>query len=224
MDRIKKIINESVWHELGHFCLAIMIIENNPNYRISSFKFTYTIPSSWSCSVTCNNPHIKNNLDLIKTENHNELCFDILNILAGSVFESVYRRITYNQYLDPIHILTKGSAIHDLSSLRELLKTFNIHKYDEIKMFILGDILDSFFQSLLLNVEFLREIDPIADKNSKKVFEKLDIKENLIHNLTLEDIEYLKINLLASMKYTGVYNEFLRIKEKLSTLLKVNQL
>lgn len=217
MNLIENTIRELIWHEFGHFCLDLIKIKNNPNFKITSFKFEFNKANSyWRCSVTCKNPYITSNKEIVENLNRNELCFDIISIIAGSVFESVYRRKFYNQYYCPRKILNVGSARNDMQSINNILSELgNGILNTKIRDFILSNILDEFFDIIFKNDSFFDKAIEILEPIELKIISEFNIMFDYLYILKESEIISLSNQLENLISSSNILVEIEELKRKL---------
>jgi len=223
----KKIISDVVWHEMGHFCLDVLLIKNNSNYEISSFKYEYNRKTNeLTGCVTCGCEEIKSNKDLINKGNLNDLSFKILSVLAGSVFESIHNKKFCNNDLTPKEILSKGSAIYDAIEFNSIIKEF-YNGADATKEEIIEEHLNSFLDIIFKNDIFVAELSKINQGYIEKIYNDLDQdnylgQDNYSLNLSADIIKDLKVKVSEILNKSGMENQIEVIKDKIIKLLIAN--
>lgn len=228
----KKFISDVVWHEMGHFCLDVLLIKNNSNYEISSFKYVYNRETKeLTGCVTCGCEEIKSNKDLINKGGLNDLSFKILSVLAGSVFESIHNKKFCNNDLTPKEILSKGSAIYDAIEFNSIIKEF-YNGADATKEEIIEEHLNSFLDTIFKNDIFIAELSKINQGYIEKIYNDLDHDNYLGQDNDLKqvnntidlsaDIKDLKVKVSEILNKSGMENQIEVIKDKIIKLLIAN--
>lgn len=221
MNLFKKIISDVVWHEMGHFCLDVLLIKNNSNYEISTFKYEYNSKRNvLKGCVTCGCEEIKSNKDLINKGDLNDLSFKILSVLAGSVFESIHNKKFCNNDLTPKEILSKGSAISDANEFNSIIKEF-YNGADATKEEIIEEHLNSFLDTIFKNDIFVAELSMINQGYIEEIYNDLDQDNDYSLNLS-DDIKDLIVKVSEILNKSEMENQIEVIKDKIIELLIAN--
>jgi len=220
---LRGLVSKLVWHEFGHLCMSLLLIEQNSNYKISKIGFTYFSTSrSWTCFVTCKNPDITDDTILTNGNYHQEFCLAILNNVAGAVFECVYWRLFEGNYIKPIELLARGSAMNDCYSLRQSLKIYNKEHEDGLRDTLVAGPIPAYFDLLLDNGNFTNALAGIATRYIDKITETFDDKVDFALNLNDEEIQSLSTEIMMLLDATGLKAKILDIKDSVSQIILDN--
>jgi hypothetical protein len=215
-------INESVWHEFGHFCVDILLIKNT-DFKITSFKFTHNVIAEkryWQCSVTCKNDKINSHAELFSIASKQEICLSLLSLYAGSVFESVYRRKYYNQYISAARIISIGSAINDGQRAKEIIENFNLSKlkFEEFKI-VRSKILEDFFNLIFNSLNFITGLERLMNPIISLIEQQHRPDNDLLIELSTEEINQLILSVENLMFDNLITNAFEKMSNEMSAVL-----
>ena len=215
-------ISKLVWHEFGHFCVDLLLIENT-DFKITSIKFQFKSDNNGGCklqfSVTCKNEKITNEKVLISNGTSEEKSLSIMTLMAGSVFESVYMKEYYNLIITPFNILSIGSAIHDAQKMKSIIEEIGLNKEkQESWIKFRNNFLEEFFEVIFKNELFITNlgiiINPIINK-IENIYNSPNL--NFTLELTVNEIDILIIRikeLMLSEKLSNNVFEDLNILQK----------
>ncbi len=172
-------LKRSIWHELGHLMVDLMIVEFDSEYFIEKFEINFQIIKQYiqnekfEIKGWCGKVGIKSKTDdqFNPLINMDLLCLNIVSLSFGVILEAIY--FTKNNTLvSPSYLLNdKKSGSSDLKCIHKLVTEIcDLHLENNDVINNLRTNIEEIYKYLLNNEEFCVSMNKISESIVKDIF------------------------------------------------------